>query len=110
MIELLKIFGVDSPKPVMIMCDNSSVINISKNPVQHSRTKHIELRYHFLKDKVAKEEIKLEYVPTNDQVADVFTKSLPKERFDHLCAKLGLKSLTTLQDVQETGGEEIAEA
>ena len=78
MIELFKNFGVDSPKPVVILCDNSSVINIFKNPVQHSRTKHIELRYHFLKDKVARGEIKLEYVPTNDQVTDVFTKSLPK--------------------------------
>ena len=99
MVELLKNFVIDSPKPVVILCDNSSAINISKNPVQHSRIKHIELRYHFLKDKVAKGEIKLEYMPTKDQVADVFTKSLPKEKFDHLCAKLGLKSLTTLQDV-----------
>ena len=104
MVELLRNFGVDSLKPVVILCDNSSAINISKNPVQHSRTKHIEIRYHFLKDKVSQGEIKLEYVPTKDQVADIFTKPLPKEQVDYLCSKMGLQSLASLQGVQETGG------
>jgi len=66
------------------MCDNSSAINISNNLVMHSRTKHIAIQYHFLKEKVAEGEVKLEFVPTTEQVADIFTKPLPKEVFEYL--------------------------
>lgn len=75
------------------MCDNKSVINISKNPIMHSRTKHIAIRYHFLKEKVAEGEVKLEFVPTSEQVADIFTKPLPKEVFEYLRKKLGMGTL-----------------
>ena len=54
-------------------CDNMSAINISKNQVQHSRTKHIEIRYHFIKELVENKRIVLEHVGTNDQLADLFT-------------------------------------
>lgn len=63
--QTLKYIQVDFLDPISIMCDNSSVINISKNPVMHSRTKHIEIKYHFLREKVAGKEVKIEYVPTS---------------------------------------------
>ncbi|XP_042972981.1 uncharacterized protein LOC122304782, partial [Carya illinoinensis] len=59
---------------IPIKCDNTSAINLSKNPIQHSRTKHIEIRYHFLRDHVQKGDIMLEFTNTHDQLADIFTK------------------------------------
>jgi len=59
----------------------------------HSRTKHIIIQYHFLKEKVAEGEIKLEFVPTLEKVVDIFTKPLPKEVFEYLQKKLGVVTL-----------------
>ena len=61
---------------VPIKCDNTSVISISKNLVQHSRTKHIEIRHHFLRDHAQKGDITLEFVSIKDQLSDIFTKPL----------------------------------
>ena len=88
--QMLKDLGIQVTEAIPIMCDNTSAINISKNPVQHSRTKHIAIRYHFLKDKVNEGEVKLEYIPTTEQVADIFTKPLPKDVFEYLRKKLGV--------------------
>ena len=73
-----------------IHCDNSSAIDISRNPVLHSRTKHIEVRHHFLRDNVSKGLIKLLFIPTENQIADIFTKPLGEERFCVLRRKLGM--------------------
>ena len=62
----------------MIWDDNQGCIAMTKNPVMHKRTKHIDIRYHFVREAVARNEIKLEYVPTADQAADLLTKALPK--------------------------------
>ncbi|GJX51137.1 hypothetical protein Tco_0277982 [Tanacetum coccineum] len=61
---------------VPIMCDNKGAIDLSKNPVQHSRTKHIEIRHHFLRDNVQKGNISIEKVASEDNIADIFTKPL----------------------------------
>ena len=61
---------------VPIKCDNTSVISISKNLVQHSRTKHIEIKHHFLRDHAQKSDITLEFVSIKDQLSDIFTKPL----------------------------------
>ena len=90
---MMKDLGIQITEPISIMCDNTSAINISKNPIMHSRTKHIAIRYHFLKEKVAEGEVKLEFVPTSEQVADIFTKPLPKEVFEYLRKKLGMGTL-----------------
>nr|GEV58806.1 retrovirus-related Pol polyprotein from transposon TNT 1-94 [Tanacetum cinerariifolium] len=66
---------------VPIYCDSKSAIAISCNPVQHTRTKHIDVRYHFIKDHVEKGTIELYFVGTEYQLADLFTKSLPEARF-----------------------------
>ncbi|XP_074291616.1 secreted RxLR effector protein 161-like [Silene latifolia] len=73
-----------------IFCDNTSAINISKNPIQHSRTKHIDIRHHFLRDHVEKGQIRLKFCRTEDQIADIFTKPLEREQFVKLRLEIGL--------------------
>jgi hypothetical protein len=83
---------VEYDEPIPIYCDNTSAINISKNPVMHSKTKHIPIKYHFLQEQVAEKNIRVEYVGTKEQVADIFTKPLPQEAFEYLCQRLGVIS------------------
>nr|GEV07092.1 copia protein [Tanacetum cinerariifolium] len=69
-------------------------IAISCNPVQHSKTKHIAFRYHFIKEHVEKGTIELYFVKTDYQLADIFTKALPTDRFNYLVRRLGMRSLS----------------
>nr|GFC21489.1 copia protein [Tanacetum cinerariifolium] len=69
---------------ILIYCDSKSAIAISCNPVQHSRTKHIVVRYHFIKEHVQKGTIELYFFKTDYQLADIFTKALPADRFNYL--------------------------
>nr|GFC18381.1 hypothetical protein [Tanacetum cinerariifolium] len=80
---------------VPIYCDSKSAIAISCNPVQHTRTKHIDVRYHYIKDHVEKGTIELYFGGTEYQLADLFTKSLPEARFKFLVEKLGMMSRET---------------
>nr|GEW92126.1 putative ribonuclease H-like domain-containing protein [Tanacetum cinerariifolium] len=80
---------------VPIYCDSKSAIAILCNPVQHTHTKHIDVRYHVIKDHVEKGTIELYFVGTEYQLADLFTKSLPKARFKFLVEKLGMMSRET---------------
>jgi hypothetical protein len=64
---------------VPLQCDGTSAISVAKNPMLHSKTKHIEVRYHFLRDNVEKGKITLIHVPTHDQLADIFAKRLDKQ-------------------------------
>jgi hypothetical protein len=79
---------VEYDEPIPIYCDNTSAINISKNPMMHSKTKHIPIKYHFLWEQVAEKNIRVEYVGTKEQVADIFTKPLPREAFEYLRQRL----------------------
>jgi hypothetical protein len=63
-----------------IMCDNQGCIALAKNPTHHSRTKHIDIQHHFIREKLESGEIGLKYCPTQDMVADVLTKALAKEQ------------------------------
>ena len=63
------------------LCDNESTVKLANNPVQHSRTKHIDIHHHFLRDYVAKNDISLEGVRTENQLADIFTKLLDEATF-----------------------------
>ena len=87
--QTLKEYGVICDK-VPLLCDNESAIKIAYNPVQHSRTKHIEIRNHFIRDHVARGDIELIYVPTKDQLADIFTKPLDEARFSYLRNELNI--------------------
>ena len=90
MMQTLQDFQIDCTPPVSILCDNTSAISISKNPVMHSKTKHIPIKYHFLREQVLEQRVKLEYVPSKEQVADIITKPLPREAFEYLRHKLGV--------------------
>nr|GEY81731.1 retrovirus-related Pol polyprotein from transposon TNT 1-94 [Tanacetum cinerariifolium] len=79
---------------IPIYCDSKSAIAISYNPVQHSRTKHIVVRYYFIKEHVEKGTIELYFVKTDYQLASIFTKALPTDRFNYLVCSLGMRSLS----------------
>ncbi|GKC38608.1 hypothetical protein Tco_1050992, partial [Tanacetum coccineum] len=79
---------------IPIYRDFKSAITISCNPVQHSKTKHSVVRYHFIKEHVEKSTIELYFVQTDYQLADIFTKALPMERFNYLVCRLGMRSLS----------------
>ena len=77
-------------KETPIFCDNTSAIAITQNPVLHSRTKHIDVRFHFIRDHVEKKNVTIEYVCTEKQLADIFTKPLNEARFIQLKTELGM--------------------
>eukprot|EP00253_Pinus_taeda_P019905 PITA_19905 len=88
--KTLQDFHITCTPPISMLCDNTSAISISKNPVMHSKTKHIPIKYHFLWEHVLKQKVKLEYVPSKEQVVDILTKPLPRETFEYLRQKLGV--------------------
>nr|GFC15780.1 retrovirus-related Pol polyprotein from transposon TNT 1-94 [Tanacetum cinerariifolium] len=79
---------------IPMYCDSKAAIAISCNPVQHSRTKHIDVRYHFIKEKVEKGIVELFFIGTEYQLADLFTKALSEDRFKYLVRRLGMRCLT----------------
>ena len=87
--QQMRDLGIDF-KGIPIKCDNTSAISITKNHVQHSRTKHIDVRHHFIRDHAEKGDICLEFVSTNLQLDDIFTKPLSEERFAALRLELGM--------------------
>ncbi|GJT80228.1 retrovirus-related pol polyprotein from transposon TNT 1-94 [Tanacetum coccineum] len=80
-------------KMVPIFCDNTSAIAISNNLVIHSRTKHIDIRYHFIRDHILKGDIELHFIPTEYQLANIFTKPLDEPTFTKLKAELGMLNI-----------------
>ncbi|GJX49157.1 hypothetical protein Tco_0276002 [Tanacetum coccineum] len=75
---------------IPIMCDNKGAINLSKNLIQHSRTKHIEIRHHFLSDNIQKGNISIEKVSSEDNIADILTNLLKRDPFNYLRLGLGM--------------------
>ncbi|GJX50138.1 retrovirus-related pol polyprotein from transposon TNT 1-94, partial [Tanacetum coccineum] len=92
---------------IPLYCDNKSVIALCCNNVQHSRAKHIDIRYHFIKEQVENGIVELYFVRTEYQLADIFTKPLPRERFNFLIDKLGMRSMSpeTLKHLAEETDE-----
>lgn len=74
--------------PIVIFCDNTSVINISKNHVMHIKTKHSAIKYYYLRELVQDKEVRLEYVNTKGKIANIFAKPLPKDAHEYLRGKL----------------------
>ncbi|GJT32569.1 retrovirus-related pol polyprotein from transposon TNT 1-94 [Tanacetum coccineum] len=91
---------------IPLYCDNRSAIALCCNNVHHSRSKHIDIRHHFIREQVEKGVVELYFMTTDYQLADIFTKALPRERFEFLLPRLGMKSMSpkTLKRLQE--GEE----
>ena len=77
-------------KKIPIYCDSESGIRICHNPVQHSKTKHIALRYHFIKDHIEEGNIEIHFVKTTEQLADIFTKALAEIPFMNILRGLGM--------------------
>jgi hypothetical protein len=86
--KTLTYIQVEYDEPILIYCDNTNSISISKNPVMHSKMKHIPIKYHFLWEQVVEKNIRFEYVGKNEQVTDIFTKSIPWEFFEYLRQRL----------------------
>ncbi|KAE8735609.1 hypothetical protein F3Y22_tig00000340pilonHSYRG00771 [Hibiscus syriacus] len=88
--NLLKEIGLIQEEPTKVYVDNKSAIALAKNPVFHDRSKHIDIRYHYIRECVARKDVEVEYVKSQDQVADIFTKPLTNEDFLRLRNLLGV--------------------
>jgi hypothetical protein len=87
--QTLRDFGYNLSK-VPLLCDNESAIRLANNPIEHSRTKHIDIRYHFLRDHQQKGDIDVYHISTENQLADIFTKPLDEKRFCMLRSELNV--------------------
>nr|GFB29922.1 copia protein [Tanacetum cinerariifolium] len=99
-------YGFDFNK-IILYCDNRSAIALCCNNIQHSRSKHIDISHHFIREQVERGVVELYFVTTDYQLADIFTKALPRHRFEFILLRLGMKSMspTTLKCLQEEEGE-----
>ena len=91
--RLLSNFHVSQKQATVIMEDNQGAICIAKNPVVQARTKHIDIRHHYIREAVSDGRVSLQYCPTEEMIADIFTKPLPKAKFEKLRRNMGLKKL-----------------
>ena len=88
---LLGAIGYQSQKPTNLLCDNNAAINLSEDPLLHDRVKHIDIKHHFLRERVQSQEIILSYINTHDNIADIFTKALDTRKFTRFRQFLGIK-------------------
>ena len=101
--RLLKDLPEKVSDPTTIYCDNLNIIQLAKNPVFHTRTKHIEVHYHFVRECVLSGEVELQYVPTDRQTADIFIKPLGLDKLWQFSGALGLHHL----DVPNLRGRDV---
>ena len=90
LLEELKMTG---SSPMKLYCDNKATISVAHNPILHDCTKHVEVDKHFIKEKIDNGLVCMTYIPTEEQVVDVFTKGLHKRQFDFLVGKLALEDI-----------------
>nr|KYP40105.1 Retrovirus-related Pol polyprotein from transposon TNT 1-94 [Cajanus cajan] len=94
--RILEHVGIERKESITILCDNNSTIQLSKNPVFHGRSKHIAVKFHFLRDLVNDHVVQLKYCNTQEQVADIMTKAVKLEQFEKLRQMLGVVDITTV--------------
>ena len=100
LVWLRKILGelsFEQTDPTDLMCDNMADIAISKNSVFHNRTKHMKIKFHAIRQFQTEGELEMKYFPTKEQLADLFTKSLAKDKFEDLRVKVGMCSYAVLE-------------
>jgi len=97
--QLLVELHVPLRRTALIYCDNISTVYMSSNPVQHQRTKHVEIDLHFVRERVAIGDVRVLHVPTSSQYADIFTKGLPSSVFTEFRSSLNVQAA----DDQTTG-------
>ncbi|KAL9999278.1 putative RNA-directed DNA polymerase [Helianthus debilis subsp. tardiflorus] len=98
--RILQELGLNQGQGTQIFCDSKSAIDLSRNPVLNSRSKHIELKYHFIRDMVSEGQVELLFCNTNEQLADLMTKALAKERFVYLRYKIGVQEFVSRGGVE----------
>jgi len=91
--RLLSELGRPVELPMKLFCDNKAAISIANNPVQHDRTKHVEIDRHFIKEKLEGGVVCVPFLPSSQQIADVFTKGLLRQNFEYFVNKLGMMSI-----------------
>jgi len=92
--RMLKYSLQEQQEPTTIFCDKNSTIMLSKNHVFHKKTKHINTRYHFMRDLVNNKEIYLEFCRSKEKIADIFIKALARDAFHHLRSHMGVRATT----------------
>jgi hypothetical protein len=100
---LVKDLGIYLYDPSILWCDNVSALAIASNPIFHARTKHIEVDFHFIHERVLRKDLQVKFVSTVDQLADIFTKGLPSHRFQDLHPKL----LVLVDTIRLKGDDEV---
>lgn len=96
--ELYQQLDPEQSGPTLIYEDNQSTIAMSKNPQFHGRSKHIGIKFHFIREQVANDRVELKYQQTDDMIADIFTKGLGLSKFTKLRELLGLKDQTACSE------------
>ena len=91
--RILTEMGMDQTKAIPITCDNNSTISIARNPIHHGRMKHIDIRFHFIRELSSDGPINLQYCSSTEWTADILTKALSIQKFNYLSGKLGVQSL-----------------
>ena len=90
--QLLVELHVPLRRTTLVYCDNNSTVYMSSNPVQHQRTKHVEIDLHFVRERVATGDVRVLHVPTSSQYADIFTKGLPSSVFTEFRSSLNVQA------------------
>ena len=93
LLSLVKSLGLDLDGPILLQGDNHGAIKLSQNPITHSRSKHIDIRHHFVRDLVEREVIQLQYIPTDQNIADILTKALGRPKFNQFRSDLFCQSV-----------------
>eukprot|EP00253_Pinus_taeda_P027481 PITA_27481 len=93
--QILLEFGFQQQHPTTLWCDNQSAIQLCKDPIQHQRSKHIELHMHFIRKLIHDHVLEVQYCSTDDQVADIFTKALTEAKFTKLRFMVGVQEVVT---------------
>lgn len=91
--NLFQDLQIQDQGPATLFCNNQAALHIAANPIFHEQTRHIEIDYHFVRDKIMEGKLTTKFVPSSSQLADIFTKALRKERFHSLLVKLGVHNI-----------------